>query len=375
MAKVTFVYIGLGSNLGNREDFIEKALVMLKEIPKVTLMRTSTLIETEPLGNAKQHKFLNTVAEVSTTLTAAELHKQLIQIEAFLGRERGAKWAPRTIDLDILLFGDQLINTPELTIPHPQMHLRSFVLSGMCELCFPLIHPVLNETMEEMESRLNGADYVLKADIPQVVSVGGIIGVGKTTLAEKLAKLLGGKLLLESYDTNPYMPEVYAGKKEYALDSQLYFLTTRTEQLNRDVLAAGQIAVSDYVFDKELIYARRLLDARQLTLYERTYPLLASQVVSPVLVIYLQDSVQGCLERIHRRNRPYEQKIELSFLESLDADYRRLFENWKICPVIRKQVSKFDCTKDSDLQDLANQVKYYVASDSLIANTHKQSKI
>jgi len=348
---------------------------MLKEIPKVTLMRTSTLIETEPLGNAKQHKFLNTVAEVSTTLTAAELHKQLIQIEAFLGRERGAKWAPRTIDLDILLFGDQLINTPELTIPHPQMHLRSFVLSGMCELCFPLIHPVLNETMEEMESRLNGADYVLKADIPQVVSVGGIIGVGKTTLAEKLAKLLGGKLLLESYDTNPYMPEVYAGKKEYALDSQLYFLTTRTEQLNRDVLAAGQIAVSDYVFDKELIYARRLLDARQLTLYERTYPLLASQVVSPVLVIYLQDSVQGCLERIHRRNRPYEQKIELSFLESLDADYRRLFENWKICPVIRKQVSKFDCTKDSDLQDLANQVKYYVASDSLIANTHKQSKI
>lgn len=375
MAKVTFVYIGLGSNLGNRKDFIGKALVMLKEIPKASLMRTSTLIETEPLGNAKQHKFLNTVAEVSTTLTAAQLHRKLIQIEAFLGRERGPKWAPRTIDLDILLFGDQIINTQDLTIPHPQMHLRSFVLSGMSELCFPLIHPVLNETMEELESRLNGADYVFKPDIPQVISVGGIIGVGKTTLAENIAKLLDGKLLLEAYDTNPYMPEVYAGKKQYALDSQLYFLTTRTEQLNPDVLTAGQVAVSDYVFEKELIYARRLLDSRQLTLYERTYPLLASQVVSPVLAIYLQDSVQRCLERIHRRNRPYEQKIELSFLKSLDADYQKLFKDWKTCPVIRKQVSKFDCTKDADLQHLANQVKCYIASDSLFANAPKQSKM
>lgn len=364
MAKVTFVYIGLGSNLGNRKDFIGKALTMLKEIPKVSLMRTSTLIETEPLGNARQHKFLNAVAEVSTTLTAAQLHKKLIQIEAFLGRERGTKWAPRTIDLDILLFGDQIINTQELTIPHPQMHLRSFVLSGMSELCFPLIHPVLNETMEELESRLNGADHVLKADIPQVVSVGGIIGIGKTTLAEKLAKLLGGKLLLEAYDTNPFMREVYAGRKQYALDSQLYFLTTRTEQLNADVLTAGQIAVSDYVFDKELIYARRLLDARQLTLYERTYPSFAEQVIPPVLVIYLQDSAQECLERIHRRNRPYEQKIELNFLEALDSDYRQLFTDWKICPVIRKQVSEFDCTKDIDLQDLANQIKCYLATNN-----------
>jgi deoxyguanosine kinase len=194
-------------------------------------------------------------------------------------------------------------------------------------------------------------------------------------LAENITKLLGGKLLPEAYDTNPYMPEVYAGKKQYALDSQLYFLTTRTEQLNRDVLAAGQIAVSDYIFDKELIYARRLLDARQLTLYERTYPPLAEQVVPPVLVIYLEDSAENCLERIHKRNRPYEQKIELKFLEALDSDYQQLFKNWKTCPVIRKQISQFDCTIDSDLQDLANQIKCYIASDSLIANTPKQSKI
>ncbi|MHC4732966.1 MAG: deoxynucleoside kinase [Planctomycetota bacterium] len=203
----------------------------------------------------------------------------------------------------------------------------------------------------------------------------GIIGVGKTTLAEQLAKLLGGKLLLEAYDTNPYMPEVYAGKRQFALDSQLYFLTSRTEQLNPNILSRGQIAVSDYIFDKELIYARRLLDSQQLALYEKTYPPFAGQVALPVLVIYLQDSAQSCLERIHRRNRPYEQKIELKFLESFDTDYRQLFKDWKTCPVICKQVSQFDCTKDSDLQDLVNQIKCYIASDSVIANTPKQSKI
>jgi deoxyguanosine kinase len=368
-------YIGFGSNLGEREKTILNAVKMLGETEGIEIVRVSEIIETSPLGKMKQPEYLNAVAEIQTSLSAESLHKRLIDIETALGREKKEKWTSRIIDLDLILFGREILNNPNLTIPHPQMHLRSFVLEGMCELNPELVHPVINESMGELAARLNGFDYVLKPDIPQVVSVGGIIGVGKTTLAENIAKLLGGKLLLEAYDTNPYMPEVYAGKKQYALDSQLYFLTTRTEQLNPDVLTAGRIAVSDYVFEKELIYARRLLDSRQLTLYERTYPLLASQVVSPVLVIYLQDSVQRCLERIHRRNRPYEQKIELSFLESLDADYQKLFKDWKTCPVIRKQVSKFDCTKDSDLQHLANQVKCYIASDSIIANTPKQSKI
>jgi deoxyguanosine kinase len=375
MAERTTAYIGLGSNLGEREKSIWNAVNMLGETEAIEVVRESEIIETSPLGKMNQPKYLNAVAEIETGLSAEDLYKRLVDIETALGRETKEKWASRIIDLDLLLFGGEIINNPNLTVPHSQMHLRSFVLKGMCELNPELVHPVINESMKELAVRLNGADYVLNSEIPQVISVGGIIGVGKTTLAENIAKLLGGKLLLEAYDTNPYMPEVYAGKKQYALDSQLYFLTTRTEQLNPDVLTAGRIAVSDYVFDKELIYARRLLDARQLTLYERTYPLLTSQVVSPVLVIYLEDSAQNCLERIHKRNRPYEQKIELSFLESLNADYQKLFKDWKTCPVIRKQVSKFDCTKDADLQHLANQIKCYISSDSLIANTPKQSKI
>ena len=375
MAEQTTAYIGLGSNLGEREKSIRNAVKMLGDTEGIEVIRVSEIIETSPLGQANQPAYLNAVTEIETSLSAEDLYGNLADIETMLGREKKEKWASRIIDLDLLLFGLEIISKPNLTVPHSQMHLRSFVLKGMCELNPELVHPVINESMNELAARLNGADYVLNSGIPQVVSVGGIIGVGKTTSAENLAKLLGGKLLLEAYDTNPYMPEVYAGKKQYALDSQLYFLTTRTEQLNPDVLTAGQIAVSDYVFEKELIYARRLLDSRQLRLYERTYPPLAEQVIPPVLVIYLEDLAKNCLERIHKRNRPYEQKIELSFLESLDADYQKLFKDWKACPIIRKQVSKFDCTKDSDLQHLANQVKYYIACDSLVANTPKQSKI
>jgi deoxyguanosine kinase len=361
MAKVTTAYIGLGSNLGDREKSVKSVVKILGETGGTEVIRVSDIIETNPLGQTSQPKYLNTVSEIKTTLNAEGLHKRLVDIETSLGREKREKWAPRIIDLDLLLFGGDVINHPDLTIPHPQMHLRSFVLKGLCQLNPELVHPVINESMNELAARLNDADFVLNPKVPQLVSIAGIIGVGKTTLAEKLSKLLGCKLVLEAYDTNPFMPEVYAGKKELALDSQLYFLTSRTGQLNPDILAPGRISVSDYVFDKELIYARGLLSARQLALYEKIYPPFAARVSSPVLVIYLRDSTENCLERIHRRNRPYEQKIEMQFLGSLDSDYRQLFKDWKTCPVIHKQVSKFDCTKDDDLQHLANEIKCYAA--------------
>jgi len=358
---MTKAYIGLGSNLGDREKSIQNAVKMLGETEQTEMLRASNVIETAPLGQDNQPKYLNAVAEIETALAAEDLHKKLADIEVSLGREKKEKWASRIIDLDILLFGRKIINNSNLTIPHPQMHLRSFVLKGLCQLNPELLHPVIKEPMNELAGRLNNTDFVLNPSVPQLVCAAGIIGVGKTTLAEQLSKLLDCKLLLEAYDTNPFMPDVYAGKKELALDSQLYFLTSRTEQLSPDILTPGRIAVSDYIFDKELIYARRLLSTRQLALYEKTYPPFAGQVVSPVLVIYLQDSAQRCLERIHKRNRPYEQKIELQFLQSLDSDYAQLFKDWKTCPIIRKQMSKFDCTKDADLQHLSEQIKSYVA--------------
>jgi 2-amino-4-hydroxy-6-hydroxymethyldihydropteridine diphosphokinase len=354
-------YIGLGSNLGDREASIRRALKLLADTEHIQVSGVSDLIETPPLGHFDQPKFINGVAEVKTTLSAEDLYKTLVEVEKRLGRERHGKWLPRTIDLDLLLFGREVVNLPYLTIPHPQMHLRWFVLKGLCQLNPDLLHPTIKVRVSELAARLNESDFALNPNVPQVVSVAGVIGVGKTTLAKALAEQLDCKLLLEPYDTNPFLPEVYAGKKELALDCQLYFLTSRAEQLNHRTLRQGQIAVSDYIFDQERIYASRLLNGQQLDLYDQIHRPFSAQVAPPGLVIYLQDSVQKCLERIHERNRPYEQKIELKFLEGLDSDYQHLFAGWKVCPVIRLSISQFNCRRKADAQWLVNQVKHYVA--------------
>ena len=361
MAEATTAYIGLGSNLGDRQEQIKTALKKLSESEQIEVVRVSEVIETPPLTADNQPKYLNTVAEIKTALSAEDLHKKTAEIEVSLGRVRQIKWAPRIIDLDLLLYGEKTINRANLTVPHPQMHLRSFVLEGLCELNQKLVHPVLQETIEELAAWLNGADFVIDSNRPQLVSIAGIIGVGKTTLTERLSKSLGYKAVFEAYDRNPFMPEVYAGKNEMALDSQLYFLTSRVAQLNKHRLTEGEIIFADYVFDKELIYARGLLGAEQLKLYKQIHKQIAADVAAPVLVIYLTDTVVNCLERIHKRNRPYEQKIEPQFLEALGRGYEQLFTDWKSCPVIRKQMSEFDSDKDADVEQLAGQIKSYVA--------------
>jgi len=382
MAKATTAYIGLGSNLGNRQQHIKTALEKLSEAEQIELVRVSEVIETAPLAAqatagaaANQPRYLNAVAEIKTTLSAENLHRKAAEIEISLGRVRqtngstgspsrakSREWSPRTIDLDLLLYDEKIINRANLMVPHPQMHLRSFVLKGLCELNGKLVHPVLKESIDELTARLNGMDFVINPDLPQVVSMAGIIGVGKTTLTKRLSKLFGRKAIFEAYDRNPFLPQVYAGKNELALDSQLYFLTSRVAQLNNHSLSAGEIVFADYVFDKELIYAKQLLNAEQLALYNKIHEQIISDVAAPVLVIYLTDSVGNCLERIHRRNRPYEQKIEPQFLDSLIRGHEKLFADWKKCPVIRQQMPDFDSGKDADVERLAKQIKSYVAA-------------
>ena len=353
-------YIGLGSNLGDRQSYIDKALKMLACAENVSLIRVSDIIETAALGDSQQRAFLNAVAQVETTLDAQSLHRILIDIENNLGRERTGKWSARTIDLDLLLFDDKIIKTAALTVPHPQMHLRSFVLRGLCQLNVDLQHPVMKVSAGELARRLNGCDFFVSADRPLLISIAGNIGAGKTTLAKKLAELLGGEVLFEPYDTNPFLPQVYAGKKELALDSQLFFLTGRAAQIDKESLKAGQVYISDYIFEKETIYADTLLEPQQLSLYRQIYLPFAEMVFDPVLVIYLEDSGQNCLERIARRGRPYEQKIDLQFLQKLDAGYRRLFADWQKSPLIRLFTPQLDYADKSGIEHLTSQIRYYI---------------
>ncbi len=353
-------YIGLGSNLGDRQKLLDRAVQLIGQIQDTEVCQVSAYKSTQPLAQADQPEYLNGVARVQTSLCAQALFAYLRRIEDCLGRERSTQWAARTIDLDLLLFGDAKINDPDLVVPHPAMHLRSFVLEPLAALSPELEHPVLRVTMEMLSRRVKQGDFVLEPHMPQLISIGGNIGVGKTTLADGLAQALNASVLHEPYDTNPFMPEVYAGNMAYALDSQLHFLVNRAEQVGGDMLTPGQVYVSDYLFEKEWIYASALLDERQLTLYKKIYTPFAGHVVTPRLVLYLHDSSTRCLERIHRRNRVYEQAIETSFLDRLDQAYESLIQTWDRSPVIRLDVAQFDSLNPDHLVRLADEIPHYI---------------
>jgi 2-amino-4-hydroxy-6-hydroxymethyldihydropteridine diphosphokinase len=147
-------FVGLGSNLGEREAMIRLALDDLARLPETTLVRASSLYDTEPVGEVDQPNFLNAVAQLDTALTARQLLWNLLLIEKRLGRVRTQRWGPRTIDLDLLLYGLQVIEEADLRVPHPELTRRSFVLVPLVELDPLLIHPVTGETLVGHLSRL-----------------------------------------------------------------------------------------------------------------------------------------------------------------------------------------------------------------------------
>jgi 2-amino-4-hydroxy-6-hydroxymethyldihydropteridine diphosphokinase len=149
---VTTAYVGLGSNLGDRERLIREAAVLIGAV------RLSTVIETEPWGHENQPMFLNAVAELETPLTPRQLLDHLLDVERRLGRERiGPQWGPRTIDLDLLLFGDETIDQPGLVVPHPRLTEREFVLKPLAELVPTLKIPGDGTVQEALAGLSSGA--------------------------------------------------------------------------------------------------------------------------------------------------------------------------------------------------------------------------
>jgi 2-amino-4-hydroxy-6-hydroxymethyldihydropteridine diphosphokinase len=132
---VTHAYIGLGSNLGDRRAQLEEALRRLDADPAVSVVAVSSFRDTEPVGVVDQPRFLNAAAALDTSLEPHELLDRLLAVERALGRDRsGERWGPRMVDLDLLLYGDAALDEPGLTVPHPRLHERRFVLEPLLEL-------------------------------------------------------------------------------------------------------------------------------------------------------------------------------------------------------------------------------------------------
>ena len=152
-SKVFFhtAYIALGSNLGDKEANLRRALELLIE-RGVEIVKTSTFISTEPYGVTDQPQFLNGVCEVRTSMVPLALLHTLLEIEQEMGRVRLRHWGERNIDLDLLLYEDVVMDTPELKLPHPDMQNRDFVLLPLAEIAPELVHPILQKSIEELSN-------------------------------------------------------------------------------------------------------------------------------------------------------------------------------------------------------------------------------
>ncbi|MBN2125932.1 MAG: deoxynucleoside kinase [Deltaproteobacteria bacterium] len=206
------------------------------------------------------------------------------------------------------------------------------------------------------------------------IVIEGPLGVGKTTLATMLSDKINGQTLLEDVEENPFLLKFYQDPRKYAFQTQIFFLLRRY----RMALEIGQIdlfkriTISDYLFDKDRIFARANLDDDEFWLYEQLFQILKKRIASPDLVIFLQANTDILIERIRGRNRKYERSINFKYLEKINRAFNEFFFHYTECPLLVVNASEIDFVHvPEDFEDLVDQIKkmksgtqYYVPMSS-----------
>jgi len=189
--------------------------------------------------------------------------------------------------------------------------------------------------------------------IPQYVVIEGVIGAGKTTLTHYLAEAWGASVVKEIVEENPFLEDFYRDRRRYAFQTQVTFLLSRYQQqqtlLQRDIFSPR--VVSDYLFQKDRIFANVNLNDKELNLYEKLFPILERDVPVPDLVVYLQASTPALLKRIARRGRPFEQDMDVDYLQALNDAYNYFFFHYDATPLLVVDTGALDFVENESQRD------------------------
>jgi len=355
--KMELTYLSLGSNIGDRESNIQSALNQIDR--KIgNIISISKLYENPSVG-FDGDMFYNCCIGVETILKPQDLLNILLIIEKKAGRirKKDKGYYSRIIDLDILFYQDQVINTNDLIIPHPKLHLREFVIKPLLDIANSKIHPKSKQSILEISHDLNNFSKVIEIENKLYnpvlnslksfnnIVVEGNIGIGKTSLSKKLSRDLNKNIILEAFEENPFLEKFYEDPKRYALNLELTFLVDRCRQLNDyknqlDLFKTG--VVFDYDIIKSLIFAGVTLTENDFNLYRNIFYFMTKDLIKPNLIIFLMQSPENLLLNIEKRGRYFEKNIKKNYLKKINQAYIKSLKSKTDWNILFVDVSNID---------------------------------
>lgn len=365
-------YLSLGSNRGNKLENLQKAINLIAEsVGQVT--KISSIYKTSSWG-FDSDDFLNCCIITSTALNPEDLLSEIHKIEIKLGRHRNSEegYQARTIDIDILLFDNEIIFSKELMVPHKEMLKRKFVMIPLAEIAPNTIHPIEKIRLSICASQCLDETSIEKTELKLVrpisltekfnyIAIEGNIGAGKTSLATMICEEYNAKIVLERFADNPFLPKYYADMERFAFPLEMSFLADRYQQLSDDL---GQFdlfknfIISDYYIFKSLIFAQVSLAKEEYLLYRRMFDIMYKEIQKPDLYIYLYQNTDGLLKNIKNRGRDYEQNIQAEYLDKIHKGYSTFIKTEENLNTLIIDVTEKDFVNNNeDYKEIIEQIK------------------
>ena len=354
--------LSIGSNQGNRLENIQQCIQLI-HLELGSVFKVSKLYET-PSWGFESDAFYNCAIAIHTHKSPLKLLSAILKIEKKLGRirkEQQLGYQSRTIDIDIISFENEIVQTETLEIPHPQMQNRLFVLLPINDLQLNFVHPIFEKTIpvliDECEDK-SVCKMVYNLELPlekynlqqyNYIAIEGNIGAGKTTLAEKIAQDFNAKTVFERFADNPFLPKFYKDQNRYAFPLEMSFLADRYQQLSDDLAQFDlfkDFIVADYHIFKSLIFAKVTLQDDKFRLYKTLFDIIYKEMPKPDLYVYLYQNTDRLLHNIKRRGRSYEQEIPGDYLDKINKGYLDYINTQTNLNVLIIDVSERDFVKN-----------------------------
>lgn len=330
------VILSLGSNQGNRLENIQKAIEAI-HLSVGTIVKVSNLYET-PAWGFEGDAFYNCALVLHTQSDAETVLEIVLAIEEKLGRVRtdSKEYHSRTLDIDVIAFNEEIIASKNLTVPHPYMQERLFVMIPMRDLNLDWRHPILQKYLPELLKasedksqikKLQSLDFPLKKialDQFNYIAIEGNIGAGKTTLTTRIAEDFNAKTVFERFADNPFLPKFYEDQNRFAFPLEMSFLADRYQQISDDLAQFDlfkDFIIADYHIFKSLIFAKVTLTEDEYRLYRKLFEIIYKEMPKPDLYIYLYQNTDRLLDNIKNRGRSYEQEIPAEYLDKINKGY------------------------------------------------------